>query len=161
MRRPRRVDMKAARLSLVSVFVVSVFVVSAFVALSAVASGRAVAAPTGKLCFVRAENDGPKNPHPVWIWGTRDGGHAHKLVRVKGTKKACGRVAPGKWSLEARSARPDDPKLLKAPTLPKAPNPNECRSFALVVDVTEGQPVNVSVAPLGRGATTLCGWTLE
>jgi len=142
--------MTAARLILFPVSVVSIFI-----ALSGAGSERVGAASVGQVCFVRAESDGPKNPHPVWIWGTRDGGRARKLVQVKGAKKACGRVAPGKWSLEARSARPDVPKL------PKAANPNECRSFALVVDVTAGQPVDVSVAPLGRGATTLCGWTLE
>jgi hypothetical protein len=112
---------------------------------------RAAGDPSGRLCFVRGEDHGSMNRHPVRIWGDHVG-RARKLVQLKGGQKTCVSVPQGKWSLEARSTRLDDPK---------SSDPNECRSAALVVEVTRSPTVTISVAPLGRGSTYICGWNLE
>jgi protein-S-isoprenylcysteine O-methyltransferase Ste14 len=116
------------------------------------AAGHARAAPAERLCFERPKDaDAALDAHPVRVWG-ESGGRARKLVELRGGKKACVRVAPGRWSLEARS-RP-----LRGP---KDADPNQCRSSPLVLDLRAGETVNVSVAPLGYPPTSYCGWDLR
>jgi hypothetical protein len=105
----------------------------------------------GRLCFVRGEDMGVTSTHPVRILGEHEG-RSRKLVELRGRGKPCVSVPPGKWSLEARSTRPDDPK---------ASDPDQCRSFPLVVEVTKSEPVTITVSPLGGGATSFCGWDLR
>jgi hypothetical protein len=111
----------------------------------AVVSGR-TAAPT-RICVVR-ERDGALNHRPVRVWGEQSG-QRRKLVVVKGGAKACATVAPGTWSLEARSPGfgGGDPR-----------NPEACRSSPFIVEVKERETVTVTVAPLGRAPAYYCGW---
>jgi hypothetical protein len=118
--------------------------------LSVVGGGRAAAARGGKICIVRSQDEGSMNRHPVRVWGEQRG-RSRRLVELRGGEKACVSVPLGRWSLEARSTRPYDPKASDA---------NECRSFPLIVDVTKTEAVTVSVSPLGRGPTYVCGWDL-
>ena len=111
-------------------------------------AARADAAPAGRICFVRGKDAGAMNLRPVRIWGQQRG-RSRKLVQLKGGEKACARLEEGTLSLEARSARPYGPSNS---------DPNECRSFPFTVEVKKGEPLTVSVAPLGRGGTYVCGW---
>jgi hypothetical protein len=109
----------------------------------------ASARPAGQLCFVRVNDMGFPNPHPVRIFGEHDGVE-RKLVelRDKTKKKVCVDVPQGSWKLEARSAHPTDRK---------AAAPEACRSFPFLVEVKGPEPT-ISVTPLGGGPTNMCGW---
>ncbi|HVX95728.1 MAG TPA: hypothetical protein VHK47_12520 [Polyangia bacterium] len=111
----------------------------------------ALAAPTGCVCFSRAEGPGAPNPQPIHLSGTQ-GGKRRKLVDLKGDAKACATVPAGKWTLEARSAR--------AGASRKSADQNECKSAPLEIDVAQGASVNVFVSPLG-GPAMMCGWELN
>jgi len=111
----------------------------------------ASAAPTGRVCFSRAEGPGAPNPQPIHLFGTQ-GGKRRKLVDLKGDAKACATVPAGKWSLEARSARAGAEK--------KSADQLECNSAPLEIDVAKGTTVDVFVSPLG-GPAMMCGWELN
>jgi hypothetical protein len=104
---------------------------------------------SGQLCFVRANDVGFPNPHPVRIFGEHDGVE-RKLVelRDKTKKKVCVSVPNGSWKLEARSAHPTDRK---------AAAPEACKSYPFLVEVKGPEPT-ISVSPLGGGPTNMCGW---
>jgi hypothetical protein len=113
------------------------------------------AAPTGRVCFSRAEGPGVPNPQPIHLSATQgaatQGGKRRKLVDLKGDAKACATVPVGKWTLEARSARPGARKNA---------DQNECGSAPLEIDVAKGASVNIFVSPLG-GPAMMCGWELN
>jgi hypothetical protein len=122
-----------------------------FAALLCALAPAALAAPTGRVCFSRAEGPGTPNPQPIHLTGTQ-GGKRRKLVDLKADAKACATVPAGKWMLQARSAR--------AGATPKGADQNECSSAPLEVEVARGATVNVFVSPLG-GPAVMCGWELN
>jgi hypothetical protein len=108
------------------------------------------AAPKGRVCFSRAEGPGVPNPQTIHLSGTQ-GGKRRKLVDLAGDAKACATIPTGRWTLEARSARPG---------APKGADQNECSSAPLEIDVAQGARVDIFVSPLG-GPTLICGWELN
>jgi len=116
-----------------------------------ISGGRAAGEPAGRICFVRVKEQGALNRLPVRVWGDH-GGSSRKLAELRGGEKKCVSVPQGKWSVDARSSRPN---------APKASDPDECRSSALLIEVTKSPTVTLSISPLGRGSTNLCGWNLD
>jgi len=114
-------------------------------------SEQASAAGKGRICFVRGNEPESMKLPPVRVLGEM-GGRSKKLVELKGADKACVNVPFGKWSFEARSKPPYDPK---------ATDVNACRSFPLVLEVTKPEAVTVTVAPLGHAPLYICGWELN
>ncbi len=111
----------------------------------------APAAGHTQLCAAREKDEGTTTARIVKVWGTQDG-RARSLLEVRRGRRACVTVAPGAWSLEARSngfagAKPSDAEA--------------CRSAAFIVDVAAGATVDVTVVPLGRPAAYYCGWELR
>jgi hypothetical protein len=115
------------------------------------AGGARAAAPVGQLCFVRGEDHAIKSQHPIAVWGEHDG-KSKKLGELTRQKKVCVSVALGSWTVDARSTAPGAP--------PKS-DPNACRSSPLVIEVTKGPVVPITISPLGGGAANLCGWDLR
>jgi hypothetical protein len=115
------------------------------------AVGPVAAQAPGKLCFERGQAEGPIRKHPVRILGELDG-KPRKVAELRGTKKVCASVPPGKWSLEARSTNPLEPR---------SKNPDACRSAPFLIDVPKGATVTVWVAPVGRDGVYHCGWELD
>jgi hypothetical protein len=110
----------------------------------------------GHLCVERTVDEGAMNKNPVRVWGGRTDPARKlplvKLAELKGGEKKCLGVAPGRWSLEARSRSVEAPKASEAWA---------CRSAALVLDVGESETVTITVTPLGRPPTYHCGWDLR
>jgi hypothetical protein len=125
--------------------------IAAIAVLLAVVSLDAGAGRGGRLCVVRTVDEGAMNANPVRVWG-EVGGRARRLAELKGGQKRCVGVAPGRWSLEARSRDVAAPK----PSAPEA-----CRSSPFVLDVGERETVIVTITPLGRAPAYYCGWDLR
>ena len=104
-----------------------------------------------QLCVAREKDEGPTTARIVEVWGTQDG-RARELVEVRRGRRACVTVAPGAWSLEARSNGFAGAKKSDA---------EACRSAAFVVDVEAGATVYVTVVPLERAPAYYCGWELR
>jgi hypothetical protein len=122
-------------------------------ALLVVLSHLASAQATGhaQLCVAREKDEGKTTARLVRVWGARDG-HAREIAEVGRGRRACVTVAPGTWSLEARS---------KGFAGGKASDAEACRSATFIVDVAAGATVDVTVAPLGRAPAYYCGWELR
>jgi hypothetical protein len=113
-----------------------------------------VSAPTTgrtRLCAAREKDEGTTTARVVKVWGTQDG-RARELVEVRRGRRACVTIAPGAWSLEARSS---------GFAGGKASDAEACRSSTFGVDVKAGATVDVTVVPLGRAPAYYCGWELR
>ena len=104
-----------------------------------------------QLCVAREKDEGTTTARVVKVWGTQDG-RARELVEVRRGHSACVTVAPGAWSLEARS---------KGFAGAKASDAEACRSSTFLVEVKAGATVDVTVVPLGRAGAYYCGWELR
>jgi hypothetical protein len=105
--------------------------------------------PQPRFCFAREEDNGLMNVVSARIFGQRDG-QRRRLATLSGGTHRCVSVTNGDWVLEVRSVD----------AYKRGTDPNACRSPHVSV-TTNRSIVRFRVAPLARGSTYLCGWTLE
>ena len=108
------------------------------------------ASAQGRICFARAETEGAMNLHVVRIFVGRHR-RLRETLELRGGDTSCVSLPPGRWSIQARSARPGDPS---------ASDPGQCRSAVVSARVRRGS-VTFSVLPRPQASAAVCGWELR
>lgn len=107
---------------------------------------------TAQVCVRRDENNGAMNvfASQLTLRGSSRRAGERRLSLIGGETK-CVDVEPGRWSVEARSGRPQEPA---------AHDTVECRSNTLRLNARAGRTYEIELEPRGRGAEYVCGWRL-